>query len=52
MDQLEQRYMSKVVYTYIGDILVAVNPFTELNIYGDRVSSIIPNWRTQFVIAN
>lgn len=39
MDQLEQRYMNKVVYTYIGDILVAVNPFTELNIYGDRVSS-------------
>ena len=37
MEQLEQRYMNGVVYTYIGDILVAINPFAELNIYGDKV---------------
>ena len=37
VEQLEQRYMNGVVYTYIGDILVAINPFAELNIYGDKV---------------
>ncbi len=37
MDQLEQRYSNGVVYTYIGDILVAINPFAELSIYGDKV---------------
>ncbi|KZS21454.1 Neither inactivation nor afterpotential protein C [Daphnia magna] len=36
VDQLEQRYRNNVIYTYIGDILVAVNPFAELNIYTDR----------------
>jgi hypothetical protein len=41
VDQLEQRYKNNVIYTYIGDILVAVNPFTELGIYSDRVHSLL-----------
>ena len=41
VDQLEQRYKNNVIYTYIGDILVAVNPFTELGIYSDRVQSLL-----------
>lgn len=43
MDQLEQRYNNSVIYTYIGDILVAVNPFTELSIYSDRVRLLCPS---------
>ncbi len=43
VDQLEQRYTNNVIYTYIGDILVAVNPFTELSIYSDRVRLLCPS---------
>lgn len=30
------RFQKKVIYTHVGSILVAVNPFETLNIYGDR----------------
>jgi myosin heavy subunit len=29
--------MQGQIYTYIGDILLAVNPFTQLGIYNDEV---------------
>lgn len=32
-DQLKQRYAKDKIYTYVGDILVAVNPFRPLGIY-------------------
>lgn len=32
-EQLLKRYESNQIYTYIGDILVAVNPFTNLGLY-------------------
>ena len=38
VEQLQQRYRAGQIYTYIGDILIAVNPFTEVNIYGEKVS--------------
>ena len=25
------------IYTYMGDILIAVNPFQEIGVYGDKV---------------
>lgn len=36
VDQLKKRYDSKQIYTYIGDILVAVNPFEDLKVYGPQ----------------
>nr|XP_006825854.1 PREDICTED: myosin-IIIa-like [Saccoglossus kowalevskii] len=35
---LYERYQFGQVYTYVGDIMIAVNPFTQLNIYDDRHS--------------
>jgi myosin-3 len=33
VEQLQRRFEANQIYTYIGDILVAVNPFTQLGIY-------------------
>ncbi|KAH8043438.1 hypothetical protein JL721_13143 [Aureococcus anophagefferens] len=33
-DNLKERLGKKVIYTYIGQVLVAMNPFTWLNLYG------------------
>lgn len=38
MEHLKRRYESDTIYTYIGDILIAVNPFKELGIYEENVS--------------
>eukprot|EP00117_Sycon_ciliatum_P037106 scpid24935/ scgid27816/ Myosin-IIIa len=35
--QMKTRYQRDVIYTYVGDILVAINPFKQLKIY-DRES--------------
>jgi myosin-3 len=34
LDRLEQRYAANVIYTYIGDVLLALNPFATLECYG------------------
>ncbi|XP_054277512.1 myosin-IIIb-like isoform X2 [Macrosteles quadrilineatus] len=36
VEQLQQRYEMNQIYTYIGDILVAVNPFTDLGMYSPK----------------
>lgn len=41
VDQLQHRYEQGQIYTYIGDILVAVNPFTNLGLYTGIVSFVI-----------
>ncbi|KAB7503595.1 Myosin-IIIa, partial [Armadillidium nasatum] len=40
VDHLRRRYDLDTIYTYVGDILIAVNPFKNLNIYGEKESQI------------
>lgn len=40
MEQLYHRFEQNQIYTYIGDILVAVNPFVDLGLYTDVVSEV------------
>ncbi|XP_075068076.1 myosin-IIIa [Mixophyes fleayi] len=37
-DQLQKRYNRDQIYTYVGDILVAVNPFRSLDLYSPQHS--------------
>ncbi|XP_072300525.1 myosin-IIIb [Eucyclogobius newberryi] len=37
---LRKRYEELQVYTYVGDILIALNPFQNLNIYSPRFSKL------------
>lgn len=36
MEQLQRRFEQGQIYTYIGDILLAVNPFTSLGLYSEH----------------
>lgn len=36
VDNLKKRFMDDTIYTYIGPVLVSVNPFKSLNIYTDK----------------
>jgi myosin III len=40
VEQLHKRYTQNQIYTYIGDIIVAVNPFTDIGIYTTKVNII------------
>ena len=37
VSQLWKRYQKRLIYTYVGDILVSINPFQQLDIYNDKV---------------
>ncbi|CAL1540613.1 unnamed protein product [Lymnaea stagnalis] len=39
LEEVKARYTSDKIYTYVGDILLAVNPFKELDIYGKDYSA-------------
>jgi myosin heavy subunit len=40
---LEQRYYRSDIYTYTGPILIAVNPFKKVNLYGSHVLELYYN---------
>ena len=37
VSQLCKRYKKRLVYTYVGDILISINPFQKLDIYSEKV---------------
>jgi myosin heavy subunit len=37
LHQVRQRYLSGMIYTFVGSILIALNPYQRLNIYGDEL---------------
>ncbi|XP_041975163.1 myosin-IIIb-like isoform X2 [Aricia agestis] len=43
VEQLHKRYSQNQIYTYIGDILVAVNPFTDIGIYTSKTQEQYQN---------
>lgn len=38
LEEIKERYRQDKIYTYVGDILIAVNPFKDLGIYGKNYS--------------
>ncbi|CAF3727220.1 unnamed protein product [Adineta steineri] len=46
---LEMRYQQGQIYTYIGDILIALNPFDLLPIYSRKISELYKN--TQSIVS-
>lgn len=36
-DNLQKRFENGIIYTYIGHVLISVNPFRDLGIYTDAV---------------
>ena len=40
VSQLWKRYQKRLIYTYVGDILVSINPFQKLDIYNEKVCGI------------
>uniref|UniRef100_A0A8C5HNS6 non-specific serine/threonine protein kinase n=1 Tax=Gouania willdenowi TaxID=441366 RepID=A0A8C5HNS6_GOUWI len=39
-EQLQNRYMTDQIYTYVGDILIAVNPFHKMDIYTPQYNQL------------
>ncbi|XP_044130584.1 myosin-IIIa-like, partial [Bufo gargarizans] len=42
-DQLQKRYNRDQIYSYVGDILIAVNPFRSLDLYSSQHSETYTN---------
>uniref|UniRef100_A0A8C5P367 non-specific serine/threonine protein kinase n=1 Tax=Jaculus jaculus TaxID=51337 RepID=A0A8C5P367_JACJA len=43
--QLQKRYEDSLIYTYVGDILIALNPFQTLSIYSPQFSRLYHGMR-------
>ena len=44
VSQLWKRYQKRLIYTYVGNILISINPFQKLDIYNDKVSMCLSIW--------
>jgi len=38
LDEVHARYNQDIIYTYVGDILIALNPFKRLDIYNKNTA--------------
>eukprot|EP00111_Clytia_hemisphaerica_P023422 TCONS_00069001-protein len=45
LEYITERYNADQIYTYVGEILIACNPFTEMDIYGPGASMLYQNSR-------
>ncbi|BFZ01812.1 hypothetical protein BsWGS_04851 [Bradybaena similaris] len=43
LEEIKERYLHNKIYTYVGDILIAVNPFKDIDIYGNHFSALYHN---------
>ncbi|XP_038052103.1 myosin-IIIb-like [Patiria miniata] len=43
LEELKRRYANDIIYTYIGDILIAINPYKPLSIYSYQTSCSYTN---------
>jgi myosin-5 len=42
LHNIKTRYAQHIIYTYSGIVLVAMNPFQKLNIYGQDMIQSLP----------
>jgi hypothetical protein len=47
---VRKRYLEKKIYTFVGAILIAVNPFQKCDIYGQREISLAANQAESFSV--
>ena len=47
LEYITERYNADQIYTYVGEILIACNPFTEMDIYGPGASMLYQNSRKE-----
>ena len=43
MKNLEQRYQKDLIYTYIGNVCISVNPYRDTGIYTDDYAKMYSN---------
>lgn len=41
LHQVQQRYLGDRIYTFVGNILIALNPYQRMDIYGDDVMAAV-----------
>lgn len=49
LDELEERLKLKLFHSFVGDILLILNPYEHVGTYGDKVSEILLTLTLSFV---
>lgn len=40
LESVKKRYKKDLIYTYVGDVLLAVNPYKRVPIYGEKMKNV------------